>query len=320
MQSHIRRGAGGDGGAKRVVTGPIAEFSDYLLKEKRCSAHTAAAYRSDLAQFAESLAAGTPDAAFDPDAVGPEQVRAWLAGLVRAGMNKRSVSRKLASIRAFFAFRGRHHGAAADPTAGIRPPRPDRRLPRFLPESEIAAAFGRVETDTDAGLRDLAILELFYGTGIRLSELAGLDLADVDGLGLTVRVRGKGGKERVAPLGRSASGAIKRYLARRGAFSPEPSCRALFLNSRGGRLTPRGIQNLVRKRLRAGSGRERLSPHMLRHSFATHLLDRGADLQSVKELLGHASLSTTQTYTHLTRDRLKAVYRKAHPRSDSPAS
>ncbi|MBN2200608.1 tyrosine recombinase [bacterium] len=301
------------------MTGPIAEFRGYLLKEKRCSAHTAEAYGSDLAQFAETLAAGTAGA-FDPAAVGPEQVRAWLAGLVRHGMNKRSVSRKLASLRAFFAFRARHYGMAADPTAGIRPPKPDRRLPRFLPESEIAAAFGRVGTDTDSGLRDLAILELFYGTGIRLSELAGLDLADVDRAGQTVRVRGKGNKERVAPLGRSAFEAVRRYLARRSAFSPDSACKALFLNRRGGRLTPRGIQNIVRTRLRAGSGRERLSPHMLRHSFATHLLDRGADLQSVKELLGHASLSTTQTYTHLTRDRLKAVYRKAHPRSDSPAS
>jgi integrase/recombinase XerC len=302
------------------VTDPIAEFCDHLLKEKRYSEHTRAAYRSDLAQFAETLSAGEGNGTFDPQTVRQEQIRAWLGGLVRHGMNKLSVSRKLASLRAFFAFRLRYCGMTADPTAGIRPPKPDKRLPRFLPESEIADAFGRVETDTDSGLRDLAILELFYGTGIRLSELTGLDTSDVDWASQTVRVRGKGDKERVTPLGRSASGAVRRYLSSRSRFSPDAACRALFLNVRGKRLTPRGVQDIVRKRLRAGSGRERLSPHMLRHSFATHLLDHGADLQAVKELLGHASLSTTQTYTHLTRDRLKAVYRRAHPRSDSPAS
>jgi integrase/recombinase XerC len=302
------------------VTDGVAEFCEHLVKEKRYSAHTQSAYRSDLAQFEEFLAAGRKAGGFDPFSVSQDQIRAFLGGLVRHGMNKRSVSRKLASLRAFFAFLARHHGLTLNPTAGVLSPKPGKPLPRFLPESEIELALGRVETDTPAGLRDLAILELFYGTGIRLSELVGLDVKDVDWAAQTVRVQGKGGKERVMPVGRSASGAVRRYLSSRNRFSPDPVCRALFLNPRGKRLTARGVQDIVRKRLQAGSERERLSPHMLRHSFATHLLDRGADLQSVKELLGHASLSTTQTYTHLTRDRLKAVYRRAHPRSDSPAS
>jgi integrase/recombinase XerC len=302
------------------VTDAIAEFCDHLLKEKRYSAHTQAAYRSDLEQFRAFCAAECGAAEFDPFSVGQDRIRSFLAGLVRHGMNKRSVSRKLASLRAFFAFLARHHGLKPNPAVGVLSPKPDKPLPRALPESEIGTALGRVETDSPAGLRDLAILELFYGTGMRLSELVGLDLGDIDWTGRTVRVQGKGGKERVMPVGRSAAGAVRTYLAERGRFAPDAACRALFLNPRGRRLTARGVQDIVRRRLRAGSGRQRLSPHMLRHSFATHLLDRGADLQSVKELLGHSSLSTTQTYTHLTRDRLKAVYRRAHPRSDSPAA
>jgi integrase/recombinase XerC len=302
------------------VTDAIAEFCDHLLKEKRYSAHTLTAYRSDLSQFEAFWTAGRQAGGFDPFSVSQDQIRSFLGGLVRHGMNKRSVSRKLASLRAFFAFMARHRGLTPNPASGVLSPKPDKRLPRFLPESEIETALGRLETDTPAGLRDRAILELFYGTGIRLSELVGLDLQDLDWAAQTIRVLGKGSKERVMPVGRSACGAVRRYLAARDRFSPDPVCRALFINPRGGRLTARGVQDIVRKRLRAGSERERLSPHMLRHSFATHLLDRGADLQSVKELLGHSSLSTTQTYTHLTRDRLKAVYRRAHPRSESPAS
>jgi integrase/recombinase XerC len=205
---------------------------------------------------------------------------------------------------------------AANPAASLSAPKAGKELPEFLREEEIRDALESIEKTTVTGLRDRAILELFYGTGMRLSELAGLNRGDVQGGGETVCVMGKGRKERILPLGRQARKAIQRYLDQRDAMNPDTREKALFLNRYGNRISARGIQRLVKKWLGRVSEKNRLSPHLIRHTFATHLLDRGADLQAVKELLGHASLSTTQIYTHLTMERLKKVYRKAHPRAE----
>ncbi|HEX9934451.1 MAG TPA: tyrosine-type recombinase/integrase, partial [bacterium] len=203
-----------------------------------------------------------------------------------------------------------------DPTAALPFPKAEKTLPRFLSEAEMARALELVHPDSPLRSRDRAILELFYGTGIRLSELVGVNLEDLRLGDLTIRVLGKGRKERILPLGKSAYNALKQYLDMRANFKPRADEWAVFLNPMGKRLSVRGVQLIVQRWLRNASEKEKLSPHLIRHTFATHLLDRGADLESVKELLGHASLSTTQVYTHLTRDHLLKVYRQAHPRSD----
>jgi site-specific recombinase XerD len=249
-----------------------------------------------------------------------DHVRGFLSGMLRHGIQKSSISRKLASLRAFFGYLEKQGLIRNNPTASVTGPKLEKRLPKYLHEDEIDRSIRMIDSGSDPGMRDRAILELFYGTGMRLSELVGLDIHDADLSGGTVRVLGKGGKQRIMPLGRTAAGALRRYLGIRNRFSPAPRNKALFLNARGERISNRGVQYLVRKTLGKGSEKRQLSPHMLRHSFATHLLDHGADLQAVKELLGHASLSTTQTYTHLTREGLQKIYRQAHPRSESPNS
>jgi site-specific recombinase XerD len=351
----------------------IGGFTEYIRKQKGCSVHTVAAYRTDLEQFMEFLGEThaestdmedelprrkqrgiTKNLKHDhrkqrgnqPVGAAPEgcdlllhqgdsipsfgaaaieritrdHVRDFLGGLVRHGLEKSSVSRKLASLRAFFGYLEKLGMIQNNPTASVAGPKVEKRLPKYFNEAEIDRSIGLIDSGTDAGIRNRAILELFYGTGMRLSELTGLDIQDIDFSGGTVRVLGKGGKQRVMPLGRTAAGTLRRYLEIRNRFSPAIRNKALFLNAQGGRISGRGVQYLVRKTLAEGSEKRQLSPHMLRHSFATHLLDHGADLQAVKELLGHASLSTTQTYTHLTRDRLQKIYRQAHPRSETSKS
>jgi site-specific recombinase XerD len=204
-----------------------------------------------------------------------------------------------------------------DPTATQVFPKLDKPLPNFLREQDMLDALDAIETDSAVGARDKAVLELFYGTGIRVSELVNLNLVDIDAASGKVRVIGKGKKERVIPLGRHVARAIKLYISRRNELKPESGNWALFLNRSGRRISRRGIHLLVKKRLQQVSEKKKLSPHVLRHTFATHLLDHGADLNAVKELLGHSSLSTTQIYTHLTLDRLKQVYQQAHPRAES---
>lgn len=295
-------------------------FLKYLISEKRYSPHTVRAYRSDLEQFREFLieTQNKPDPVCIED-ITKEDIRLFLGGLIRHGMSKKSVARKLASLRAFFNFLMKSDLLKANPTLTLISPKTEKHLPEFLREEEIITALeGIVENgDSIAQIRDKAILELFYGTGMRLSELVGLDLNNVDLTSGTVRVYGKGGKERILPIGRNAAKSVKHYLSSRAEFHPFQGNRALFLNRMGKRMSSRGIQNIVKKWLTRVSEKNKLSPHVLRHTFATHLLDHGADLKAVKELLGHASLSTTQVYTHLTMDRLKNVYRRAHPRAES---
>lgn len=293
----------------------IREFLDYIAKERRFSPHTVLAYEDDLAQFAAFAEAHRPRggvAAADQAAV-----RAFLGELLTRGLTKKSVARKLAAVRSFFKFLVRRGVLTANPAAGIATPKSPRKLPSFLDEPSVERMMALPDVSTPAGRRDRAILELLYGTGIRLGELIGLDDAQVDLKGGTIRVLGKGRKVRIVPVGRKAAEAITRYRAvRAGLVGPAGAdCGALFVSDRGKRMYPKGIYLLVQRYIGAVSDIEKKSPHVLRHTFATHLLNRGADIRAVKELLGHESLSTTQLYTHVTVERLKRIYAQAHPKA-----
>ena len=293
----------------------IQQFLTHLARERHFSPRTVEAYRIDLRQFCDHLnrqAGRTPS----PPEVDRTAVRAFLGRLVRTGLKKRSIARKLTAVRSLFSHLSREGIVPGDPAAGLRSPKLERRLPRFLDEEEARTAVEMPYPEDAAGSRDRAMLELFYGGGIRLSELSGLDLDALSVETGTARVLGKGDKERIVPIGRKATDALRLYLDRRVDLIPPGVAdeRALFLNRRGRRLTDRGIQGIVSRHLLRATGR-RLSPHALRHTFATHLLNAGADLNAVKELLGHVSLSTTQVYTHVSVEHLKKVYRQAHPRA-----
>ena len=294
----------------------IQRFVKYLRTEKNYSPLTVSAYQSDLEQFLEFtvITLGRPES-LEPDSINREDLRLYLGRLIRHGISKRSVERKLASLRSFFRYMVQIGRIVNDPALTLSAPRKEALLPEFLREDEISQALKSIPCDSLLGLRDRAVLEMFYGTGMRLSELSGLNLEDIDLAAGTVRVTGKGNKQRILPIGRNAGKTIDAYLERRKDLNPLSLDRAVFLNYRGKRISNRGIQALVKKWLSLISEKKKLSPHVLRHSFATHLLDRGADLKAIKELLGHASLSTTQIYTHLTMDRLKKVYDQAHPRA-----
>jgi integrase/recombinase XerC len=281
----------------------IDAFLSHLRARRNLSANTCEAYGSDLRQFFAFLKTG------DPSAVSRAQVRLFLGSLVRRGLDKRSVARKLSAIKAFFRHAVREGLVPANPAAGLRSPKLDKKLPSFLSEQEAGSAVAAAAAAAENSDRDTAILELLYGSGLRSSELLGLRAGDADLAGGTVRVTGKGNKQRIVPLTRPAAAALRGLMTGRG---PEQ----LVFTGPGGRPLPRRqLQRIVKRAIRAAGHRGKASPHVLRHTFATHLLDRGADLKAVKELLGHASLSTTQIYTHVTMDRLKKVYQQAHPRA-----
>ncbi len=291
-------------------------LADFLisLEHRNLSEHTIAAYRCDVDQFLEFL---TEIAHSDEPTVQdltPRIVRRFVSFMTASRFARRSIRRKLASVRAFTRFLISGEYLSADPTAGISAPKVMKRLPAFLSEREMSLLFIVPPESGTTELRDRAILETLYGTGIRLSELVTLRTGDVDHRGATLRVMGKGRKERIVPLGRAAGDAIREYLA-----SKEGKTRTLqdplFEGRQGKAVSARTVQRLVKKRLGEVSEIHRLSPHVLRHTFATHMLNAGADLRAVQELLGHASLSSTQIYTHVTTERLKEVYRKAHPRA-----
>ncbi|MBE3590247.1 MAG: tyrosine recombinase XerC [Firmicutes bacterium] len=302
-------------------------FLDHLRAERGASPHTLAAYRRDLIQFFEVLGVGPRPEARVLGAVQAAAVRHYLASLQESGYARKSVGRKIAAVRSFFRYLVREGVLAANPAKAVATPKQGRPLPRVLNEPEAEALVEAPSGDDPLSLRDRAILETLYASGVRVAELAGLSLGDLDlSLGFA-RVTGKGGRERLVPLGSEAIAAIDRYMrlgrpalaARRRAAAVGSGARAdgeaLFLNHRGRRLSDRGIRDIVQRyapRLLPG---RRVTPHTFRHSFATHLLDHGADLRSVQEWLGHANLSTTQIYTHVTRARLRQVYRDAHPRA-----
>ncbi len=294
----------------------ITEFVTFLEKERNDSPHTVKAYARDL----EAFAAFCQDYYGGPwtwAGVDRLAVRGFLAVEQRRGLAKRSMARALSALRTFYRFLNATKGLEVNPARSARTPKLGRTLPSYLNRAEVELLFADAEARAEAGgfrqARDLAMLELFYSTGMRLSELVGLNDPDVDLVSDQVKVRGKGKKERIIPVGSHATAGLRKYLSYRDRLFK--GARPLFVNQLGKRLSPRGVQ-IAMKRLFAGLARgKNLHVHALRHSFATHLLDAGADLRSVQELLGHASLGTTQVYTHTSVDRLKKVYHQAHPRA-----
>ena len=282
----------------------VEKFIRYLDIEKNYSAHTILNYKLDLEEFQAFLGEQPVEKV---DYLG---VRKYLAVLKEKNLSSRSVSRKLSALRTFFRFLTREGFIKSNPVASVLSPKLDKHLPQFLTEEDTARLIESSIPATLSGLRDRAILETFYSTGIRISELVGLDCDDVDIISGIVKVRGKGKKERIVPIGEQAISAIRAYLGKKDQSSP-----ALFLNAGRRRISDCGVRYIFRKYIRKTGIRQGISPHTLRHSFATHLLNRGADLRTVQELLGHANLGTTQIYTHLTTERLKNVYNKAHPRA-----
>ncbi|HEX6135785.1 MAG TPA: tyrosine recombinase [Longimicrobiales bacterium] len=306
-------------------TSAAAHLLDYLRAiehGRQLSSNTVAAYRRDLNELAAFLDRYYSDDGWTWTGVDRLALRAWLGELSRRGLARRSITRKMSAARAFFRFLHREDIVEANPARAVRSPKVEKTLPAWLTRLEVErlfdiAAHGSAD-NTFRGTRDHAIVELFYASGIRLSELAGLDLAAVDLVSEQVRVMGKGRKERIVPIGAPAVAALRRYeLRRRELLNRHPvgDRKALFLAESARRLSTRQIQNIVRRFLDRVADDAGLSTHSLRHSFATHLLDAGADLLAVKELLGHASLSTTRIYTHIAKERLKKVYDQAHPRA-----
>ncbi|HDZ77439.1 MAG TPA: tyrosine recombinase XerC [Candidatus Omnitrophica bacterium] len=289
----------------------IDKFVRYLEIEKNASVYTILNYKSDLEEFARFLRG--PDKTVSPIAL--EKIdyltlRKFLAALKQRNVKPRTVSRKISCLRTFFKFFLREGHLKENPALLISTPKVDKHLPNFLTEAEVTRLIELPSKDTVSGLRDRAIFETLYSTGMRIGELVALSDDSIDYISGVTKVRGKGKKERLVPIGDKAITAIRRYLSKR----PHKT-RSLFLNNRGKRITDRGVRVILDKYLQKMCEKRNISPHTFRHSFATHLLNRGADLRSVQELLGHANLSTTQVYTHLTTDRLKAIYDKAHSRA-----
>jgi len=300
----------------------IPDFLRHLSAERNDSPHTVKAYARDIRGFADFLDGYYGSADWKWAGVDRIAVRAFLADSARRGLSKRSMARSLSAVRSFYRFLNLHHGIEVNPARAAATPKLERKLPAYLDRGAMDRLFVLAETrageNTLQGRRNRAILELFYSTGMRLSELVTLDLDDIDLVADQVRVKGKGKRERLLPVGRPAVQAVRQYLPRRDEAlreSKAPERRALFVSERGRRLKQRAVQLIVRALLEAVSEGQEVSTHSLRHSFATHMLDAGADLRAVQELLGHASLSTTQIYTHTSVERLKKVYHQAHPRA-----
>jgi tyrosine recombinase XerC len=284
-----------------------AEFLRYLDLQRGASRHTLRGYATDLAEFRTFLSReGIGDLA-DAD---PRAIRAWLAQLHEKKLAKSSIARKLAAVRSCYRYLARLGVVGFNPARQVRSPRLPKRLPSFLPKDESKGLLDAEMERSEAGLRDHALLEFLYATGLRVAECCGLDLDDVDRRRGAVRVMGKGGKERVVPAGDAALGALDAWLSVRGEERG-----ALFTNSRGGRLGTRSVHRIVKRRARAAGIDRRVTPHTLRHTFATHMLGEGADLRLIQELLGHSRLTTTQRYTHVSPEHLMKVYDSAHPRA-----
>jgi integrase/recombinase XerC len=328
------------------MTAQLKAFLQHLALNRNASAHTVRAYDSDLSQFLAFVAAGAGCKVRELDVHRLDRLalRGFLGELHRQGLARATAARKLAAARTFLRYLRREGWIDGDPGALVVTPKRDIRMPAHLSEDEMSALIEAPLGDSALARRDRAILELFYASGVRLSELAGLDVDDVNLGARMVRVLGKGGKERIVPFNSSAATSLRAYLKDRDALvygpagqegrerkNDRPGARAspsrparlstrrdpLFVNYRGGRLTARSVDRLVRRYVAASSARLGISPHALRHSFATHLLQRGADLRVIQELLGHARLSTTQRYTHVNAAQLLDVYKKSHPRAKS---
>jgi integrase/recombinase XerC len=325
----------------------IQKFLDYLKYEKRFSEHTAKCYGADLNQYGEFLIS-TSDRSLPADEpislaqhqAGPatavatraalkvdqlllsaqtDTVRTYLAFLNERQYSKATIARKLATLRSFYKFLVKRTQVSSNPVIAVRTPKQEKKLPRFLEYEEVKRLLDTPPVNNWLGARDRAILETLYSTGIRVSELVALNMDDIDFLGEVVHIRGKGKKERIAPIGSSALQVIQHYMEFRNKRAQSNSnfdSKVLFVNKHGRRLSTRSVRRKMDKYLKIAGLDPAISPHTLRHSFATHMLNNGADLRSVQELLGHQSLSTTQIYTHLTTTKLKEVYNNAHPRNN----
>jgi len=292
----------------------LAEFLRFLALEKQSSLHTVKSYRNDINQAISHIVHHNPSLA-SVDKISPRHLRSWMAWLQEQGYARSTMSRRLSAVRAWFKFMRRRAVIENNPAEGLRGPRKERKLPKFLPQDEIHSMLVTIPDLSGFDSRDRALFETAYSSGVRVSELVGLNISDIDLTEGVAIVRGKGKRERLVLLGPPAVNALKLWVEERCRRLKVQSGEALFLNKNGTRLSDRSVRRLLQTRLIHAGLRKDMSPHSLRHSFATHMLDSGADIRSVQELLGHRSLSTTQIYTHLTTRRLTEEYRKAHPRA-----
>ncbi len=291
----------------------IEDYLDYLGLERGLAENTLESYGRDLRQFSRYLSShyAKPWETLDRG-----QILLYLDSLKRQGKSAATVSRSLASIRSFFRFLNREGALSGNPAALLDTPKVEKRLPRVLSPTEVETLLYRPVLSSPVGLRDRAMFEVLYATGIRVSELVSLQVADINLAAGFIKCKGKGGKERMVPLGTVAVKAVEGYLGTgRKQLVRSGEVRALFVNCHGRQMTRQGFWKLLKKHVRGTNIEANISPHTLRHSFATHLLDNGADLRAVQEMLGHADISTTQIYTHVTRTRLREIYDKAHPRA-----
>jgi integrase/recombinase XerC len=295
----------------------LADFLRHLAFERNASAHTVKSYREDLTQAFDFFREKLAGRGMAPTQLTTRLLRAYLAWLHEQGYAKTTVARRLAAVRSWCRFLCRQGTLSINPADGLRGPRQEKKLPHFLPEAELAHLLAAPDAEAPLGLRDRAILETVYSAGLRVSELTGLNVDDLDLDDGLATVRGKGKRERLALLGPEAQEALRSWLEARAVLIGKRgrSQTAVFLNKNGSRLTSRSVGRLLEKYLAQAGIDPRTSPHTLRHSFATHLLDHGADIRSVQELLGHRSLGTTQIYTHVTTNRLRDSYHQAHPRA-----
>jgi integrase/recombinase XerC len=302
----------------------IDRFVDYMRNQRGYSVHTLRNYRTDLIHFLDFLSSkrGVKEegkAVMVMGSIEPLLIRDYMGGLFGI-YNRRTIARKMSSLRSFFNFLDRNSLNHGNPVADISTPKQGKYIPTYLPVDEMFKLLEGPDKEQPLGLRDLAIIEVLYSCGIRVAELAGLNINDIDFSGCLIKVLGKGNKERLVPIGKKALEALRNYLdavvsLRKKTQDLSVKAVPVFINNRGGRLTTRSVGTIIKKYALACGLITDISPHSLRHTFATHLLDGGADLRSVQEMLGHMSLSTTQKYTHVSMDRLMAVYDKAHPRS-----
>ncbi|WP_415716441.1 tyrosine recombinase XerC [Maridesulfovibrio sp.] len=305
-------------GNPKELPEPVLVFMTYLDVEKRSSAATLRSYEKDLSQFEEFLE-GRKVTLASPEKITPDHVRGFLAKLHAKRLAKSTLSRKLSSLRSFFKYMSKHRFIPKDPMVGIRNPKQEIRHPRSLNVDQAVNLMDAHVGDEPADKRDLALAEMLYGSGLRVSEAITIDLFDVDTSSGVVRISGKGNKERLSPMSDAARKAVDDYLKVRAELGPSLEEQALFVGNRGGRLNRRQV-NRILARMAEGAGlHEGVHPHMLRHSFASHMLQSGADMRSVQELLGHEHLSTTQRYTHLNLQQIMNVYDKAHPLAGSQA-
>ena len=291
----------------------IQEFIDYLGHEKGLASNTLESYSRDLKQYYGFLSG---DSSLSLENASQSTIVAYLMDLRKQGKATATIARRLAALKAFYQFLVKENYVESDPTGELSSPKLERKLPKVLTVEEVERLLAQPDFSTPAGKRDKAMLELLYATGIRVSELVNLNVQDVDLQEGFVRCLGKGSKERVVPIGEMAIIALRSYLENaRSKLIADPKEKALFVNHHGRRLTRQGFWKIVKKYSQQALIRKEITPHTLRHSFATHLLENGADIRAVQEMLGHADISTTQIYTHVTKDRLKDVYAKSHPRA-----